>query len=481
MRMTDFTPMRSSRRWLDDHRLLVWQVVIITAVLALSAGLAMVSSLTLAAVIFAVPFLLAGVAFLQQRPAIGLVLLIAGSLIFPLELIYEIGLTAIIVLGLTALWLFDMIVIKRKVVLLKSPAIPPLLAFLGVTILAFLNGQIPWYPVDPAPMDGQVGAILILLVVVSAFMLAAHQIKDVVWLKWMVFLFLGLGTIFIVASLVPQLRSIVIRFLPPQVSSGSMFWTWMTTLAFSQAVFNKKLSNSVRAGLGLIVLAILYVALIPARAWISGWLPPLISLFVIMWIGLPRQAIYATLVGGVALLTQVQNLLDNLIYVGDNSYSEVTRLEAWRIIAQIVKVNPILGVGPANYSYYTPLFPILGWYVQFNSHNNYVDIVAQTGILGLICIIWFIWAITKVALRVRKMVPEGGFEQAYVYGMIGGIVATFAAGMLGDWFLPYVYNATIRSLRTSIIPWLFMGGLLALEQILSNRKAMRAPADTRLS
>jgi len=36
--------------------------------------------------------------------------------------------------------------------------------------------------------------------------------------------------------------------------------------------------------------------------------------------------------------------------------------------------------------------------------------------------------------------------------------------------LPYVYNATIRSLRTSIIPWLFMGGLLALEQILLQRQ-----------
>ncbi len=470
MRMNNLFPVRSYRRWLDERRLLVWQTAIVLAVLSLSAGLALVSSLTLAAVIFAAPFLLAGVAFLQQRPPVGLVLLIAGSLAFPPELIYEIGLTAIIVLGLTALWLFDMIVVKRKVLLLKSPAIPPLPAFLGVTILAFLNGQIPWYPIDPAPMDGQVGAILILFVIISAFMLAAHQIKDIVWLKWMVFLFLGLGTVFIAASLIPQLRYIAIRFLPPQISSGSMFWTWMTTLAFSQAVFNKKLGNPVRAGLGLVVLTILYISLVPARAWISGWLPPLLALFVIMWIGLPRQAIYATLAGGTALLIQAQNLLDNLIYVGDNSYSEVTRLEAWRIIAQIVKVNPILGVGPANYSYYTPLFPILGWYVRFNSHNNYVDIVAQTGILGLICMLWFIWAIMKVAWRAHKLVPEGGFEQAYVYGMIGGIVATFAAGMLGDWFLPYVYNATIRSLRTSIMPWLFMGGLLALEQILLQRQ-----------
>ena len=458
--------MLSTRRWLDAHQLLLWKAVIIIAVLVLSTGLAVVSSETLTLLIIVILVLLAGVLLLLQRPAIGLDLLIAGNLIFPLEIIHEIGLTSLIILGLTALWIFDMVAGKRKVILLNSPAIPPLLVFLVVTILAFLVGQLHWYPIDPAPLDGQIGGILILVVVVAAFFLVAHQVKEIVWLKWIVFTFLGLSVIYIAASLFPQLRSLAFRFLPPQITSGSMFWAWMAAMAFSQTMFNKKLSNPVRVGLGLIVLANLYISLFPARAWISGWLPSLIAIFVILWVGAPRQARYITFVGGAVMLTQAKNLLDNLIYVGDNAYSQVTRLEAWRIIAQIIEVNPILGVGPANYSYYTPLFPILGWTVQFNSHNNYVDIVAQTGILGLICILWFIWAILKVAWRVYKMVPEGGFEQAYVYGVIGGIIATFASGMLGDWFLPYVYNATIRSLRTSIIPWLFMGGLLALEQIL---------------
>jgi O-antigen ligase len=59
-----------------------------------------------------------------------------------------------------------------------------------------------------------------------------------------------------------------------------------------------------------------------------------------------------------------------------------------------------LGVGFANYSFYTPLFPILGWYVQFNSHNNYVDIIAQVGILGLLCLIWLFIEIGRVSWRV---------------------------------------------------------------------------------
>jgi O-antigen ligase len=177
--------------------------------------------------------------------------------------------------------------------------------------------------------------------------------------------------------------------------------------------------------------------------------------------------------GGVLVLTKMQAILDEFIYIGDNSYSETTRLEAWRIIGEIVKVSPFFGLGPANYSYYTSLFPILGWYVQFNSHNNYVDIVAQTGIIGLLCFIWFIFEVMRFSWRVYKMVPKGGFLYAYVVGTFGGLTATFVAGMLGDWFLPYVYNATIRAMRTSIFPWLFLGGLVAVEQILKSDRVTR--------
>jgi len=48
----------------------------------------------------------------------------------------------------------------------------------------------------------------------------------------------------------------------------------------------------------------------------------------------------------------------------------------------------LLGVGPANYYHYTLINPIIGWYVKFNSHNNYLDLLAQTGILGLACFLW---------------------------------------------------------------------------------------------
>jgi O-antigen ligase len=189
-----------------------------------------------------------------------------------------------------------------------------------------------------------------------------------------------------------------------------------------------------------------------------------VALFVIIWVARPKWAMPLTMVGVAALILLFQPIY-NSVFIGDNEYSAVTRLEAWRIVGEIIKVNPVLGLGPGNYYNYTLLFPILGWYVEFNSHNNYVDIVAQTGILGLACFIWFVVVTWQLGWRLRKQVPKDGFTQAFVYGTLGGLAGSVAAGMLGDWVLPFVYNIGIFGLRSSIYAWLFLGGLVAIDQI----------------
>jgi hypothetical protein len=40
-----------------------------------------------------------------------------------------------------------------------------------------------------------------------------------------------------------------------------------------------------------------------------------------------------------------------------------------------------------------------------------------------------------------------------------------ATGMLGDWVLPFVYNIGLAGFRASVLGWLFLGGLVSLEQI----------------
>jgi O-antigen ligase len=134
-------------------------------------------------------------------------------------------------------------------------------------------------------------------------------------------------------------------------------------------------------------------------------------------------------------------------------------------MAQIIRINPILGLGFGNYYWYTPLFPIRGYAVSFNSHNNYLDIVAQMGLVGLICFLWLIWEVGRLGWRLRERVP-GGFAQAYVYGALGGLAGMVFAGMLGDWVLPFFYNVGLSGFRSSVIGWFFLGGLVSLEQMM---------------
>lgn len=37
--------------------------------------------------------------------------------------------------------------------------------------------------------------------------------------------------------------------------------------------------------------------------------------------------------------------------------------------------------------------------------------------------------------------------------------------LLADWILPFVYNIGFPGFQASVLVWLFMGGLVALEQI----------------
>jgi O-antigen ligase len=149
------------------------------------------------------------------------------------------------------------------------------------------------------------------------------------------------------------------------------------------------------------------------------------------------------------------------IIAGDQ-YSIDTRGMAWEIVLnQVLPASPIIGLGPGNYYHYTSLYAILGYNVKFSSHNQYIDILAQMGVLGLILFGWLMAAIGRVAWSLRQRVS--GFSRGYVFGCLAGLAATLASCMLGDWLLPFVYNIGLAGFRASMVAWMFLGGLAAVD------------------
>jgi O-antigen ligase len=313
-----------------------------------------------------------------------------------------------------------------------------------------------------APLPAQLGGLAVFILSAGAFFLAANEIRDVGWLQALTWLFLGLAGLYLAKRLVPAVDGVTGRVFQ-KGADGSLFWTWLAALAFSQALCNRSLPLPLRLALGCLVCAAFYVGFVESRDWLAGWVPPLLAVLAILWLGAPRVALIATLAGVVAAVVKTPTVT-GLVMSADNQYSLATRLAAWRVLADIVSASPIFGLGPSNYYHCTPLFSILGWHVHFSSHNTYMDILLQTGVLGLACFLWLAWDIGGVGWKLRARFATG-FAHAYAIGALGGLVGTLAAAMLGDWVLPFLYNVTLSGLRASVLGWVFLGGLVALERI----------------
>jgi len=406
---------------------------------------------------------------LLRWPFVGLVALLTGALLIPFSLgtgtQTDLNIVILLLPVLIGLWFLDMLVIQRGITLRPMRVVLPLLLLCLVALLAFLAGQLPWFNALPkAPLMPQFGGLALFWLSAGAFLLVAHQIRDLRWLEWLTWIFIALGGLYILGRIIPLYGSAVTSLFPVS-ATGSLFWVWLTALSLAQGIFNKKLDRRVRFLLFLLVVGIFYVSYIRGRVWSSGWLPPAVAVLTILTLWKPRLGAVVIFLVGVVFLLNYQKIIANILSLEEYSY--ITRLAAWKVMIEIIKVSPILGLGPANYPFYTHLYPVLGYLIKFNSHNQYLDIIAQIGIVGFTCFAWFIWQVGKLGFSLVKQSPEG-FPRAYVYGALGGLTGTLAAGILGDWFIPFVYNIGLAGFRTSVFGWIFLGGMVALGQIIED-------------
>lgn len=404
-----------------------------------------------------------GVALLfLRRPLLGLLLTLLGGMSIPWTGPGGVNLTIVGLLFLIILWLCSMFMAQGDLCFAVAEVTRPALLLLVMVALAMVVGQLAWYRTPAAPLSAQLGGFTVFVTSIGTLLFVGHQIKESRALAILTGSLIAYGSLYMIGWIEPHLGR-YLRLFYQEGATTSMFWTWIVTLAFSQALFNRRLGWSWRLALLGVVAMTFYVAYGLNGDWKSGWMPALLSTLLLLLFRFWRISAFLTLLGLLPALHLVNKAM------ASDAYSYATRLEAWAIVGEIIKVNPLLGLGPANYYWYTPLFRIRGYSVNFNSHNQYVDLVAQSGVLGLLAYLWLLGALGWLAWRLRNRVAAG-FEQAYVYGALAGWAATVAAGALGDWVLPFVYNVGLSGVRSTILPWVFLGGLLALERKYSGKQ-----------
>lgn len=451
---------RIFNRSLDEHVVMRWAVIAVILLLSLIFGLFTTRYLAL------FDLGLAAAIFLFANIELGLVLMLIVSLSLPISIATNtqtvVPISMIVLVLLLIGWLFRML-IRRSFRLAPSRVNLPLGIFTLAATISFVSGGLPWILLAAhAPLPAQLGGWAIFVLSCLGCLLVGNQIKREKWLKVLVAVFLGYGALAVAGRLTPAagtLSNQLIIF----TDTGSLFWLWIVALAGGLALFNKSMKLYGRVALGVLAGLTVLTMYLTSQSWLSGWLPGLGVLLALLVL---RSWRISVLVMGVALalfLVLKGSALAGL--VSENQYSIDTRLAAMQILlGRVLPANPLIGLGFANYYHYAELYPILGWYVKFNSHNNYVDIVMQMGVIGFVAFAWLATALTRLGLQLRSRVGDG-FARGYVFACIAGLAGMLLAGALGDWFLPFVYNIGLSGTRMSILGWIFLGGLISIEQI----------------
>jgi hypothetical protein len=446
-----------------------WAALAGSVVVAAAAGLLLPANAWLGVVALAV-LALGGVVALNvviDRQAAALLLLIATAVAFPVEFRGPAGVmmssSLPLAAGLCALWILRQVVTRDPSAFDRSRVVVSAMTFLGLTIVSFVMGQFPWFDSPGAPLPAQVVELGLFSLSVCLFLAVGHQVRRIEQLQWLTWVFLITGAFACMVQTIPQMASVG-RLTTRPGSIGSMFWTWFVAIGAAQALTNRHLPIPIRLTiLGFVAMALGH-GLFQVRSWASGWVPALIAIGVIVVVRWPRLAIGGGLLALPVGLALSGDIIASLLV--EESYSLATRTEAWRVLWQIAERSPILGTGLANYYYFAENFSILGWYVPFISHNNYEDLLVQTGLLGLIVFLWFGLEVILMAFRLCLKAPAG-FPLAYALGLLGGTVGSLSAGMLGDWIIPFYYNGGVLGFRSSLLFWVFVGGGLALRRMLA--------------
>jgi hypothetical protein len=217
------------------------------------------------------------------------------------------------------------------------------------------------------------------------------------------------------------------------------------------------------------------------RETVAYWVSVTVVLGVLAWLRWPRLRwpaliLLSVLAGTGFLFTAVYGFAG-----GEAEWAESggSRLALIGRVVEVTMRNPITGLGPAAYRRYAAMKPLAyggAYWVQpnVNSHNNYVDLFSQVGLLGLGFFLWFAVEVFRLGWRLRSHLTQG-FAAGYVNAMLAAWTAAIALMMLVDEILPFVYNVGFPGFQGSVLVWLFLGGLISLDAM--TRREMLTEAD----
>lgn len=422
--------------------------------------------------------LVAGIAavIVLQQPTLGLMGMVLLALVVPVSIgtgtEVSLNVVTLAVPALLAVWVLTM-VRRRDVRLAPSRTTLPLALFLLAGLLSLLIGLAMWDPL--VPREGsfvlvQLAQWAIFAFSAGAFWLTANLVRDQRHLRWLTATFLLVAGGVAIVRMVPGTTGLIDRVTTIAFIRAS-FWVLLTGLAGGQLLFNRQLSTPWRLFLVMVLAGVVVYGFVDQQEATSNWVGIGATLGLLIWLRYPR--LRWPLLVMLVILTIAGVLFPSLYSFagGDAEWrgSGGSRLVLIDRVLDVTMRNPITGLGPAAYRRYAALDPLpygRAFWVepQVSSHNNYVDLFSHTGLVGLGLFVWFVAEIAWLGRRLHRYYRTG-FASGYVNGMLAVGLGALVIMVLADWILPFVYNIGFPGFQASVLVWLFMGGLVALDQL----------------
>ena len=432
---------------LRDERKAIFQGALLLLILALGLGIALLPLQWAGALV------LGGVIFLLTaiRPAWGLYFLAFavpfGSLYEVQVQAFRVGLTEALVGLALAAWLARMAALRR-VHIPRPPLLFPLLLFLGATLLSWLGAFSLAHSVKESVKWAEV---------VGIYLLVASLEESGAERRWLALCLLAagcaqalLGFYQFFGRVGPEHFLLFERFMraygtfeQPNPYAGylglvlplayGLFLTRLTAPLERRVVFLPALAFY---GLCLSVMGAAMVMSWSRGAWLGA-----AAALVVVSVARSRRA--ALLFGGMAVLLLFLAFLGSLnllpefisqrfadvlpylrpfdvreVEVSPENWAVVERMAHWQAGWEMFSAHPWLGVGFGNYAPIYPAYALPGWDEPLgHAHNYYLNLAAETGLVGLAAYLLFWGASLREGWRAVRC--SSGFAQGVALGVLG--------------------------------------------------------------
>ncbi|NJM40480.1 MAG: O-antigen ligase family protein [Anaerolineae bacterium] len=358
---------------------------------------------------------------------------------------------------LMVIWIVQSLVTQTP--LLRPSLInTPILLFMAVNVVSWV-----WFfvmkdelltPWSSRFYVTQLGALAVNLLVPALALMVTSTIREVKWFRRLVAIVLCIAAL----NAATKIFNLPTNILLDNGSKG-LFVMWGGVFAYSQLLVNKELSLGRKLLMLLILAGILYYYVVRTSIWLSGWLPLFFAIAVVTFF-YSRKLFVLLLIGALVVIA----LRFDVIYarVVDDNVSEggLSRLDIWRMSLEHVANHPLLGMGPAGYAAYNMYYHPID---ARSTHNNYFDVLAQTGAIGFLCFVWLFVRFVRAGLGARQVLAgKRNFEEMFALATLGGCFGAIVGMALGDWVLPFAYNQTIAGFDNAQYTWLFLGCMVSL-------------------